>query len=157
MSEAAQQQEVVDAPITIAALPTPPAQPPPSRFAALALDLPRDTVPPVSDARWWGWTRPLSDYLSAPRTWAELVQWGKGQRIRVEVLRHLLAALEYMGEADTVGSDHWLTWMHRPLPRRTRSRALPAPAKPKRAPRPKKEAPKKEDRPSEPPPAEAAA
>jgi hypothetical protein len=68
-------------------------------------------VPMVADPRWFGWTRPLYDFIcAADRSWGQLIDWGRDNGVRGEMLRHRLAALEWRGDALTVGLDTQLRW-----------------------------------------------
>lgn len=72
-------------------------------------------VPPMGDPRWRDWTRGLSAFIaSEPRTWADLAAWASLVRLKEELLRQMLAALEELDEAFTVGADETLTWRHKP-------------------------------------------
>lgn len=77
-------------------------------------------IPPTSDPRWWGWTRELAAFLDRPRTWAELTAWSSLVRLKGELLRHMLAALEEMDDAGTSGADEELVWRHYPVKVRSR-------------------------------------
>jgi hypothetical protein len=65
----------------------------------------------VSDPVWFELTRPLYQYLLAgDRSWSDLEQWCDDTGERLEMVRQLLAALEWRGDALTVGLDVQLRW-----------------------------------------------
>lgn len=59
-------------------------------------------VPKLGDPRWHDWTRPLKSFLTKNkngRSWQDLDVWKRKNNIRKEAVRHLIAWLEYHGEA----------------------------------------------------------
>lgn len=70
-------------------------------------DLPvkEEDVPPVSDRRWIGWTRPLLEFLARPRRWARMAAWAEERKINETQLRQLASWLEESDEAESV--SHW--------------------------------------------------
>lgn len=85
-------------------------------------------IPCAGDPRWFGLTRPLHSFLSGHEDgcgWPALMGWGAHNGVRLEQLRQLLAALECMGDAYTVGDDVRLRWRavgYPVRPRRSRRR-----------------------------------
>ena len=76
-------------------------------------------VQPVADDRWFGWSRPLHTFLTTgPKGWTDLFCWGRDTGVKGEMVRQLLAALEFRGEAYTIGEDHHLRWHAVTLPKR---------------------------------------
>jgi hypothetical protein len=68
-------------------------------------------VKAVSDPCWFELSRPLYQYLLAgDRSWSDLQQWCDDTGERLEMVRQLLAALEWRGDAVTVGLDVKLRW-----------------------------------------------
>lgn len=65
----------------------------------------------VSDPAWFELTRPLYQYLlDGDRSWSDLLSWCDETGERLEMVRQLLAALEWRGDAATVGLDVQLRW-----------------------------------------------
>lgn len=56
-------------------------------------------TPSLDDPRWEGWTTPLLQFLSQPKTWEELRVWRLAQKERITeyVLQNLLAWLSFYG------------------------------------------------------------
>lgn len=95
------------------------ADPRPGRYKHPGLTV--YSIPPMQDARWWGWTRRLAGFLDQPRTWRDLDVYCATVRLKGELLRHMLGALEHYGDAGTKGEGEELTWRHYPLRKRGRS------------------------------------
>jgi hypothetical protein len=56
----------------------------------------RQQIPPVGDPRWEGWCAPLEEFLSeAPRTWDELNEWQRKNKVRPSLLLQMLCWLEF--------------------------------------------------------------
>jgi len=57
-------------------------------------------LPGMKDKRWFGWTRPLKQFLTKNRSWKELQDWSLENNIGMFVTRNLIAWLETSLEAE---------------------------------------------------------
>jgi hypothetical protein len=54
-----------------------------------------NNAPPITDPRWKDWAAPVKEYLSEPRTWAQLLKWARETHLNGSLLRNCLAWLEH--------------------------------------------------------------